>query len=58
MSGRVHGKLENATDEDKRFVLETLDTEITVSETGVLTIGFAIPDAKLSIETTELRAGR
>ena len=40
---RIGHRLETATDEDRRFVLEALETKITVATDGTVRIAFAVP---------------
>ena len=55
---RVQGKLDEATDQDRRFVLETLDTEIVVTEARTTSVTFAIPESQASIATTVPYSGQ
>ena len=40
---RVGGKLARATFKDKRFVLEALETRMTVAEDGAIRLSFSVP---------------
>ena len=40
---RVGHRLDEATDEDKRFVLESLETKVTVAADGTIRVAFALP---------------
>ena len=49
-------RIQNATPEDKRFILECLDTQVTVGPSGV-SLSLAIPEQAVSAVSTQPRAG-
>lgn len=44
MCSQFSSRLDNATEEDRRFILESLGTKVTVSEDGRIRLTFSLPD--------------